>query len=208
MAFGTSDNLIKDLKGVDYEGRETVNGVETKHYSFDEKALNTGDFGEGSEIEEAEGHLYVAVDGGYLVRLDITMSGKQFELPTGEGQSVSEGSFRMLMNLSAINEPIDIQVPPEALAGGAPEDVPIMDDAEETASLGDMIAFKSATSVDEVAEFYKAQMPANGWTETSSGSMGDIVTLEYSKEGRKANIMIMVDSQSSKTSVLITLSDE
>jgi len=115
----------------------------------------------------------------------------------------------MTIDLSSINEPIEIVVPEEALQNsGAPEDIPLPEDATEVASLGGLITFSSATAPGELATWYKDQMPANGWTLKSDSTMGELFMLEYTKDGRTASFMITTDSDSGATSVLVTLSEE
>jgi hypothetical protein len=209
MAFGASDELVQDLKGVKYEGRESVNGIEVNHYSFDENAFQNGDFG-GGEIENATGNIYLAVDGNYMVRMDVTMTGTNFEMPTGGDEGpFEEGTFEMSLDLSSINEPIDITVPEEAVqSSDTPEDVPLPADASEVTVLEDFIQFSSATSPEELATWYKDEMPANGWTLTDESGSDDMVMLQFTKDTRTASFILTTDSSSGETSVMITLLDQ
>jgi hypothetical protein len=210
LAFVATGDLLEELKDAKYEGKETYNGIETRHYSFDKDSFDMADLPEGAEIEEASGHIYIAVEGNYVVHMEMMMSGTNLALPTGEeGEVVQTGTFGITMDLSNINEPITIEVPEEAMEAGAPpEDLPIPADAEEVTSLMGMITFQSPSTPEEVAEFYQTGMPENGWTEVSVDEMSGMYMLEYSKEGRTASFMITVDSDTGNTSVLITVSEE
>ena len=75
LAFVATDDLLDGLKDANYEGIETYNGIETRHYSFDEASFDMADLPEGGEIEEASGHIYIAVDGNYVVHMEMTMKG-------------------------------------------------------------------------------------------------------------------------------------
>ncbi len=207
MAFVSSADLLKGLKKPKYEGKETYNGIKTKHYSFDERSFEEV---EEIEIEKATGNIYIAEEGEYLVHMDVTMSGKKLGLPTGaEGQALQEGSMTIKTDLSDINQPITIQVPEEALQGsGVPEDIPAPDDAEELSNFMGMITFKSPSTPQQIADFYKAEMPNNGWTQSKADEFGGMYTLEYTKEGRTASFIISTDSSTGKTSVLITVTEE
>jgi hypothetical protein len=210
MAFVATDEMIGELQDAKYEGKETYNGIETKHYSFDESSFSSEDAPEGMEIEEASGNIYIAVEGNYVVHMDVTMSGSNLEIPTGEGSDMLQGgSMTIMVDLSDINESFTIEVPPEAKeSGGMPEDIPLPPDAEEVSNLMGMITFQSPTSSEEIAEFYKTQMPENGWTETSVEEFSGMYMMEYSKEGRTASFIISLDSDTGNTSVLITVSEE
>jgi len=204
----TSDDVLKNAKNAKYEGRETVNGVETKHYSFDEEALDSADMA-GSKIERAEGDVWLAVDGNYVVKMDTTMFGKEMGVPTETGnETLADGSMHMVMDVTDVNKPITIEVPPEALeAGRPPEDLPIPDGAAEVTSVFGMITYNTAKTAQEIHDFYKVEMPNNGWTETSDEAFGDLFMMEYTKNGSTANITITADSQSGKTSVMITIQE-
>ena len=114
-----SDDLLKNAK---YEGRETVNGVETKHYSFDETGLNATQLA-GSKVDQAKGDIWIAVDGDFIVKMDTTLIGTEMGVPGN--QTMSNGSMHMVMDVTDANKPITIEVPVEALESGQlPQDIP------------------------------------------------------------------------------------
>ncbi len=210
MSFTATDDLLDGLDKPKYEGTETYNGVKTRHYSFDESSFKAEGLPEGMTIEDATGNIYIAVEGNYLIHMDVTISGTGLDLPTGtEGRTIQNGSMTVKIDLLDINQPITIQVPEEALqSGGVPEDIPVPADAEELANFMGMITFKSASTPQQIADFYKAEMPKNGWTESKAEEFGGMYSLEYTKEGRTASFIISSDSASGKTSVLITVTEE
>jgi len=117
-----SDDVLKNAKNVRYEGRETVNGVETKHYSFYETGLNATQLA-GSKVDQAKGDIWVAVDGNYSVKMDTTLIGTGMGVPGSE--TLSDGSMHMVMDVTDANEPITIEVPVEAgESGQLPQDIP------------------------------------------------------------------------------------
>jgi len=209
MAFTTTDKMLEGLEKPKYEGKETYNGIQTKHYSFDERSFKPENLSEGMKIDKATGNLYIAVEGNYLVHMDLTLSGSGLELPMGqEGQVVQNGSMTIKTDLSDINQPITIQVPEEALqTSGAPQDIPVPADAEGLSNAFGMITFTSASTPQQIADFYKAEMPKNGWTESNAEEFSGMYTLEYTKEGRTASFIISTDSTTGKTSVLITVKE-
>jgi hypothetical protein len=118
MAFAVSEGMLDTLQELDYEGETEYNGLAVKHYSIDETHF-TGEDLDGMEVDEASGNIYVAVDGNFLVHLDLSVAGSNIDLPTGEGEQVLQTGVLMLeVDLSSINEPFEIIVPEEALPGG------------------------------------------------------------------------------------------
>lgn len=212
LAFVATDEMLTSLEDANYEGTTTYNGIEVRHYTFDETSFIMEEMEGEMQFEEANGNIYIAVDGDYLVHMDMTMTGTDFEVPTGEeGESLQDGTMELVVDLSDINEPITIVVPEEATESGKPpEDIPVPDDAEElqVIDIMGMITFLSPSTTAEVADFYTVAMPENGWTEASSEEMGGMFMLEYAKDGRTASIIIMDDEDVGKTSILISVAEE
>jgi hypothetical protein len=222
MAFVASEDMLQDLRDTTYEGRETYNGIETKHYSFDETSFDPADM-QGMEIEEASGNVYIAVEGNYLVHMDVSMTGMNLQLPTGEAdQTMQDGTMEIVVDLHDINEPFTIELPEEALSSeglpfGVPEpgedmpaDIPIPEDAQELfASSSGLITFESPSSTEELASFYQAEMPKNGWTEVKVEQIADLFDMEYRKDNRTATFTIASPSEGSNlATVFITIVED
>jgi len=210
MAFSATEDMLGELEKANYEGQTTYNGVKVKHYTFDEKSFDLADLPAGAEIDEASGNVYVAVEGDYVVHMDMTMSGDNVEVPSGQGETLQNGSLTITMDLTDINQPITIELPPEALESGKPpEDIPVPENAEDLQALGmmGMLTYQSASTPEELVDFYKAEMPKNGWTEVSVDVTAGMANLEYNKEDRTATIMITPDSDTGKTAVMITVQE-
>jgi hypothetical protein len=212
LAFVATDEMFTTLEDANYEGTTTYNGIEVRHYTFDENSFAVEEVEEEVQFDEASGNIYIAVEGNYLVHMDMTMSGSNFDVPTGEeGEPLQDGTMELVMDLSDINEPITIVVPEEAMESGQPpEDIPVPEDAEElqVIDIMGMITFLSPSTTEEVAGFYATAMPENGWTEESAEEMSGMFLLEYSKDGRTASFIIMTDDDVGKTSVLISVAEE
>lgn len=208
LAFDTSGQILDELGDVKYVGTETVNGIKAKHYTFDENAFKENDF-QGGTVEDAEGDVYISVDGNYLVKIDMTVKGSGFDIPTSDtGEKMQEGTWAMKLDMSSINEPIEIILPAEAAAGGVPEDIPTPEDAADLTVLGDLIMFQTAMSPTDLATWYKEEMPKNSWTLKDESTLGEVVSLDFTKEGQTASFMIAVDSNSGKTSVMLNITKE
>jgi hypothetical protein len=177
-----------------YVGTETVNGVSAKHYTWKEGSLAT--FG----LASGKGDTWVAVDGGYVVKQTIEATGKGvFLAGTGE-----EGTTTWEWNVTEPNGSFQIQAPEGCESAAA--DIPIMADATEKATYGDMISYTSPSAFADVVSFYKTEMPNAGWQASGTPMEAEgFAMLEYTKEERTASLAISLDSSSQKTAVVITV---
>ncbi len=169
---------------------ETINGVPCHHYNFDQTSML------GENFASAQGDVWIAVDGGYVVKYVMQAEGTD-----PETQQV--GHIAWEYQLRDVNTPITIELPEACAGAGAESEFPIMADATNMTTMTGMTMYESASSFDDVVAFYQEQMPANGWSDTGGGfsSPGNTM-LNYGKEGRTANIII---SESDGTvSVMIT----
>ncbi|MCA9939149.1 MAG: hypothetical protein KC418_10920 [Anaerolineales bacterium] len=97
----TADQLLSTLTSAKRETPdETVNGILSHHYVFDK-----GDVQDNENIESLDGHLYIAVDGGNLVKLTMNGQGSaSFIDPT----VLTTGTFSVDLNILDVNTPITI----------------------------------------------------------------------------------------------------
>ena len=77
---------------------ESVNGIRCRHYKFDESAVAWYGFG------HAEGEVWVAVDGDYVVKYVLQAEGK-------DPASGKEGHLEWVYEIRDVNEPIVIEPP-------------------------------------------------------------------------------------------------
>lgn len=86
---------------------EVINGVEAKHYIFDETVYAPGDLPEEIEID---GHLYLAIDDNHLVRMLIEgIDAREFDM--SEPNSFENAYGVMEYNVSHVNESFEIVAP-------------------------------------------------------------------------------------------------
>jgi len=141
---------ISGVFGAEESGNETINGMETDHYTFDERAIaQVG-------LNESMGELWVASQGGYLVRYHLTTSGDESYF--GEG---TNGTITWDYELSEIN-----QVPPIELPENCPPgilDAPLLDDAYDVVNAPGILQYQTAVNVLDAIAFYEQQLPNLGW---------------------------------------------
>jgi hypothetical protein len=166
---------------------ETVNGILSRHYVFDEKSIGWGTF------SRAEGEVWVAVDGDYVVKYILQAEGKN---PITN----DEGHVEWGYEIRDVNQPITIE--PPAGCEATESEFPLMPDAANRSTMGGLVTYESNSSFDDVLSFYQEQMPADGWNDSGDSfiSPGSAM-LGYTKDGRTVTIAI-TDSED-KISVMI-----
>jgi hypothetical protein len=192
-----SPDAMGGVSGAKYVGEETVNGVRAKHYTWKESGLGTLGFG------SAEGEIWVAVDGEYVVKYTAEATGKGVFFGAGE----EEGTVTVEYNLTEANG--SFQIEPPADCEGPATDIPIMADAQDKTAFGEMVSYSSASAFADIVAFYKAEMPNSGWQPSGEPmEMEGFASLEFTKEGRTAQVMISYDEEEMRTDVIITTGEE
>jgi hypothetical protein len=188
-AFKPSD-VVGGLEHAKLVGKgETVNGVVTDRYSFDQNALSFGTFA------SAQGDAWIAQDGGFLVKYVGTATGKNSFLTSKS----AEGTFIWEYNLTDANKVGAIDLPKECEGQQPADDIPVPENATDKAGFGKMITFKTPDTTANVAQFYKQRMPKQGWQAGEESGFGELQTLNYSKDGRKISITITKEEQGGST---------
>jgi hypothetical protein len=143
--------FLSAIIGAEVAGSETVNGVASDQYTFDERALGEPGF------TKSTGQVWVAVNSGVVVRyLLTTTAGADY---FGEG---NEGTLTSEYNLTDINQPVAIDLPAGCPVGEM-VDAPLMPAAQDALRLPGVTIYSTAGSIQDVFAFYQAQLPALGW---------------------------------------------
>jgi predicted small lipoprotein YifL len=189
-------SMLGSIEDAKYVGRETINGIPTKHYKYNSKT------GMLAALGEVSGETWVASDGGYVVKDTVKWTGGGGLLGLG-ASTTATGDGSWTWELSDVNKPIEIK-PPEGCEGSKIE-LPIMPDASEKSRFGDMTTYKSAGKPADVATFYKEELAAAGWKpEGEPTEMGDVVMLNFAKDDQKLSVMITASDGA--TQVILTVS--
>ncbi len=183
---------ISDAK---YLNSETVNGIPTKHYKY----------GEGTQavlaLGKTAGEIWIAQDGGFVVKdvLKWDGGGGLFGM---DAQSQGQGSWTW--ELTDINQPIGIQAPENC--GGGATDLPMLDDASEKSTFGDMVTYKTAAEIADVVAFYQQGMAAAGWEEAEDEAMitAEMATLSFANDTDSASLLVTAGEDG--TTVMLSVS--
>lgn len=151
--------------GAEVAGQDTIAGAVAGHYTFDERAvLATAD---------TQGEVWVAVDGGHVVKMLVTTTGDSDYF--GEGMA---GTIVEEYVLSDINQPTLTDLPASCIDGWV--DVPLLDAAKVQRSRGSL-RYETTASVGDAVAFYRQQLAAAGWTTLGEPDSGNpaAVTLHF-----------------------------
>lgn len=160
--------FLNDLNNAKYEGEETINGIPTHHYSFDERAMNRSEL---EDIDEAEGHIYIAQDGDFLVRMVFDATGKVDLFDQG----TEDGQMHIELNLIDVDVPIEAAIPEACAAedgsvGGVNSEFPLIEDASEVTSFAGVLSYQTALPVEDILAFYDDALAAEGWVKDEASS--------------------------------------
>ena len=142
---------LQGVLGAEEAGQETVNEIETNHYTFDERALGQ------AGLNKSSGELWVASQGGYLMRYHLETEGDENYF--GEGMA---GTITWDYELSEVNQVETIQLPADCPAGMV--DAPILPDAANVTNMPGLLKYDTTTSVPEAAAYYEQELLSRGWT--------------------------------------------
>jgi len=155
---------------------ENVNGILCRHYVFDEKAVDW------AELSSAQGEVWIAVEGDYVVKYVMEAEGK-------DPVSQERGHIEWTYEIYDVNTPITIEPPTRCEAAEA--QYPMMPDATDVFAMGDMLTYQSASSFDDVLDFYQERMPEEGWEDTGESFItSETALLEYTRDGQTINVTI------------------
>jgi hypothetical protein len=158
-------------------GRESVNGVDTDHVTFDERALGqTG-------TTHSQGSVWLAVNGGFVARYHLTTTGDAAIF--GEGNS---GTISWTYELTDANG--DVAVP---LPAGCPPglvDAPMPADATDVRDAPGMLSFATGSKPADVVAFYAGRAAALGWRPSGMGAADESMAIAtYATQGTSITVM-------------------
>lgn len=185
-------SFLNGVIGAEEAGNETVNDVAADHYTFDESA-----FGQ-SDIAQSTGEMWVAAEGGYIVKYVLTTKGDADYF--GEG---IEGTLTWDYELTDVNQPVTFALPDDCPAGRV--DAPLLPDATNILNVPSLLTYDTASTLADAAAFYQEQIPALGWTlldeptiTETSAMMGftqadQILTVIITADGTGTKVQIVLD---------------
>ena len=190
-------DMMGEISDAKYLGTETVNGVRAKHYAWQEDSLPVWGF------SGVKGDVWMATDGEYVVKYVAEASGKGMIF----GSSQEEGTVRFEYDLTEINGAFAIEAPAECEVPAT--DIPIMADAQDKMTFGTTVSYSSPSPLADVLAFYQGEMPGYGWQASGEPVAAEgFASIEFTKDGRTAGLMLTYDADAQKTSIFISVTPD
>jgi hypothetical protein len=172
--------FLPGVIGAEEAGAETINGAASNHYNFDERA-----FGQPGLVKST-GEIWVASEGGYIVRYLLTTNGNADYF--GEG---IEGTLTWDYELTDVDQPVTIALPEDCPAGMV--NAPLLPDASDVLNVPSLLAYDTSSSLADAAAFYQEQLPGLGWTLLGEPAIGETTALmEFTQEDQIMTIIIAI----------------
>jgi hypothetical protein len=204
-----ANEFLEDIGDAELVGEETINGIETLHYTFDETAIQD----ETTQFTSAQGDVYIAKEGNYVVRFRIEGEGNIADM----GMAIAEeeegtdtepmiGLMVVQMDLTNVNEPVSITIPAECENSGlADADYPVLEDAYESGSFGGIVTYKTNTPFADAVTFYQESLTAEGWVyqEEESFIMEGSTALMYFDQGDRSLTVTITEDTGTEAFVVV-----
>ncbi|TET50414.1 MAG: hypothetical protein E3J64_08240 [Anaerolineales bacterium] len=178
------DDLGLDESDLDYVGRETINGIRTRHYEVDLNLASLLLFAQG-DIDDAEAEVWIADESGmpsFVVK---------YESSWREDREEDAGTFEIAYEVYDINASFTIE-PPEG-ATGWPEDIPAYPNATDVLLMESLVSFSTSDDLATVIDYYEAGLVDAGWTMQDETDMGAAVMQSWSKGGQTLSLTASED---------------
>jgi len=160
-------------------GSETVNGIPSTHYRFDQNGLPSG-----NPKPSASGELWIANQGGYVVKYTLTMPPPA--KPDSEGL---QAGLSLSYELSGTDGSASVALPEGCVE--VLTDIPVMPDATSLIRQNGITNFMTASSAAEAIDFYAKNLPPQGWQSDQILPAGDVslpFTASFTKGARKISL--------------------
>jgi hypothetical protein len=183
--------FLTSVIGADKAGGETVNSVPVNHYSFDERAL--GQLG----IAKSTGEMWVASDGGYIVKYTLTTKGDANAFGKG-----IEGTLTWDYELTDANQPVAIQLPKDCPAGMV--NAPRLPGASNVLNMPSVLTYDTSSSLTDAAAFYQKQIPVLGWQPLGEPNITETTALlDFTQGDQQMTVIITTGAGGTKVHILL-----
>ncbi len=175
-----------------------VNGVLADRYALGIANLSPDGGFVPSEISLESGDLYLARNEGYITRLVLagTSDGRDFNFQ-GEASFIYTIDFMPLPDDSV---PVLPEGCRDAAVGG--QDFPRTTDAFDIITLPEGMFYKSRMPITDIADLYRTEMPAQGWTLVEETLFDALATLVFEREDKLLTVNVIQNDDE----VTVTLS--
>jgi hypothetical protein len=162
---------------------EVINGVITNRYQVKNVTMVN------STLSKVDAEIWYAQDGGYIVRFAGEAQGEAYS--ESEDINVS-GTIRWEYDLTDMNGILEIPLPEncQLASEGGVNDLPVPDNVQELSIIGSMLSFNSPDDASILADFYRSEMPVDGYILSDETVYDDFYVITYLKAEETITIMI------------------
>jgi hypothetical protein len=179
------------LKAGPAAGDETINGIAAHAFAVNSDSL-------GAEGVEAAGKVWIASEGGYLVKYRLELTGTKD--PDGSGTA---GKMVLDFEVSEAGDSVPVDYPGDCRP--VLTDIPATDDAQAIERLPGRLVFDSQSPMEKIQSFYSDYFSGLEW-DTANALIDETETerlLNYSSAaGREAWITLRFESGTTRVQVL------
>lgn len=131
----------------------------------------------------------------------LTEAARSGALETAQARLTEEGGEFLATVQAVATQGFTFSNPPEDVS------IPQEPEVENLYATQDIVSYTIGQDFAAVLDFYKREMPANGWTAVSEGTLESeqAAVLKYTKDGRSATLSLSEGPQEGQTVVVITL---
>ena len=193
----STDEILGEISGGEFVGEETVNDIAVDHYTFDETDVEET----SGDLEELEGHVYVAQDGGYVTRMVIDGVGTVDLLDQGVEE---EGNLHLEYNVTDVGAEFDVE-PPESCEEAGTQ-YPTLEGAADLTSIAGFTSYTVEAELDDVVAFYEDEMAALGYQQPEAEQIfsEESAILTFTSEEMDPVSVIINQEEEGTVSVTIT----
>ena len=202
------DALFTDIADMKNEGKETINGVKTVHYSFDSVRDLTDIFGEAAAqkagLKSMKGDVWVAEDGSYVVKSSFEATAEDVPAPGDMGEQLTEQTISWELEVYDVDSDISIELPESAsragevnIPGFEPGEFPLPPDTTVVTSMGEFAMLESSLSEADITAFFDEALTNLGW------SKADGPFPSWTKGDYRVDIIIAPGQGEGMTSIMI-----
>ena len=193
---------------MDKVGKETVNGIKTIHYKYDDLSFLEGffmdeDLNLENGISSMSGDIWVAEDGGWVVKMGYEMKGEDIPDDGSEQGPIDSARMTWSFEIYGIDTLDEITLPEDApepgdvgIPGFESGEFPVPADTSFQGGFGGIFMLESTMDEAEISSFYDEALSKLGWSK-EEGFMP-----VWSKAGNSFTLMI-TPNDAGGTSIMI-----
>jgi hypothetical protein len=182
-------SFLTGVIGAEEGGTDRVNDIASARYTFDERALGE------SGLAKSTGEMWVASDGGYIVRYLLTTAGDADYF--GEG---IQGTLFTAYELTGPNQAVLIELPEDCPPGMV--DAPLLPDATNIARAPGSLVYDTPTRLTDASAFYQEQIPGLGWVLDGEPTISETTAVFNYRQGDQI-LTVLLSAQADITTVNI-----